>query len=55
MRCGEMIALKWTDVDLAMTQRYTHLSPAALDWAIRLLEHRQGSARRPSASEGVWR
>jgi len=70
LRCGEMIALEWRDVDLdkrqlcvqrsdwngqvtvpkggiqelaghrelGMTQRYMHLSPAALDSAIRLLD-----------------
>jgi integrase len=31
--------------DLAMTQRYMHLSPAALDSAIRLLEQPAGSAQ----------
>jgi site-specific recombinase XerC len=31
--------------DLTMTQRYMHLSPAALDSAIRLLEQPTGSAR----------
>jgi site-specific recombinase XerD len=30
--------------DLSMTQRYMHLSPAALDAAIRLLEEPAGSA-----------
>jgi site-specific recombinase XerD len=30
--------------DLSMTQRYMHLSPAALDAAIRLLEEPTGSA-----------
>jgi site-specific recombinase XerD len=28
--------------DLTMTQRYMHLTPAALDVAIRLLEHPNG-------------
>jgi len=31
--------------DLSMTQRYMHLSPAALDAAIRLLEQPAGPAR----------
>jgi len=31
--------------DLSMTQRYMHLSPAALDAAIRLLEQAAGAAR----------
>jgi hypothetical protein len=31
--------------DLTMTQRYMHLSPAALDSAIRLLEQPAGPAR----------
>ena len=59
LRCGEIIALEWRDIDLAMrgaparaiqelvghselgvTQRYMHLSPAALDAAIQLLDGR---------------
>jgi len=32
-------------MDLSMTQRYMHLSPAALDSAIRLLEQPAGPAR----------
>jgi site-specific recombinase XerD len=32
------------DMDLSMTQRYMHLSPAALDSAIRLLEQAAGPA-----------
>ena len=87
LRCGEMMALEWADVnlakrrltvqrsdwkgqvtptkggrvaraiqdlaghqDLSTTQRYMHLSPAAIDSAIRLLDRRQPSARssRPS-------
>ena len=31
--------------DLTMTQRYMHLSPAALESAIRLLEHPAGSGQ----------
>jgi integrase len=52
LRCGEIMALEWTDIDLAKrqlcvqrsdgdlgtTQRYMHLSSAALDAAIRLLD-----------------
>ncbi len=37
-------------MDLSMTQRYMHLSPAALDSAIRLLEQPAGPAR--SAANG---
>ena len=33
-------------VDLSMTQRYMHLSPAALDAAIRLLEQPNGPSPR---------
>lgn len=36
---------------LAMTQRYSHLNPAALDATIRLLE----TARRFGPLETVWR
>jgi site-specific recombinase XerD len=32
-------------IDLSMTQRYMHLSPAALDSAIRLLEQPAGPTR----------
>jgi hypothetical protein len=32
-------------VDLSMTQRYMHLSPASLDSAIRLLEQPSGPAK----------
>ncbi|HUR21325.1 MAG TPA: hypothetical protein VMZ90_10990 [Vicinamibacterales bacterium] len=78
LRCGEMIALEWGDIDLAerqlcpafglertggnaerwpgarraggadeltMTQRYMHLSPAALDAAIGLLDRPPGDQR----------
>ena len=39
--------------DLSMTQRYMHLSPAALDAAIRLLEQPNGPARRGGHSPRV--
>ena len=32
-------------MDLSMTQRYMHLSPAALDSAIRLLEQPSGTSQ----------
>ena len=40
LRRGEIAALEWRDIDLKKrtTQRYMHLSPAALDAAIRLLD-----------------
>ncbi len=39
--------------DLTTTQRYMHLSPAALEGAIRLLDH-QGPASRTLRTNGVW-
>jgi len=39
-------------VDLSMTQRYMHLSPAALDAAIRLLEEPAGPTNRLRHSSG---
>ena len=41
--------------DLSMTQRYMHLSPAALDAAIRLLEQPAGRRSRPRRSGGAAR
>ena len=38
-------------MDLSMTQRYMHLSPAALGAAIRLLEEPSGSGSRDIASQ----
>ena len=35
-----MIALAWVDVDLATTQRYMHLNPAAMKDAIGLLDRK---------------
>ena len=40
-------------MDLAMTQRYMHLSPAALDAAIRLLEEPAGPLRAGRGLSGV--
>ena len=39
--------------DLSMTQRYMHLSPAALDAAIRLLEHPGGLPHSVVAAQTV--
>jgi len=56
LRCGEIIFLQWTDADLTRlllcvqrsgsTQRSMHLSPPALDAAIRLLEFPGGNPSR---------
>jgi hypothetical protein len=40
------------DADLTMTQRYMHLSPAALDAAIRLLD-RPGSDQKVGRGDGI--
>ena len=42
LRAGEIVALEWADVDLdrRQIQRYSHLSPAALDATNRPLDNR---------------